>query len=93
MKKFDFFLDTKVTDWYRTHFEIEAKSLEQAKKMAIKFVKDGKNVNESSWEKIDDAERVISVKENNGKPTEELLTPTEELHTYDFDTIWDNTQP
>ena len=85
MKTFDFFLDTKVTDQYLTHFEIEAKSLEQAKKMAIKFVKDGKNVNESSWEKIDDAERVISVKENNGKPTQEL-------HTDNFDTIWDNTQ-
>jgi hypothetical protein len=85
METFYFFVDTKVTDWYRTHFEIEAKSLKQAKKMAIKYVKEGKNVNEDSWEKIDNAERVMSVKENNGQPTEEL-------HTDDFDTIWDNTQ-
>jgi hypothetical protein len=53
--------------------------------MAIKFVKDGKNVNESSWEKIDYAEEVMSVKENKGQPTEEL-------HTDDFNKIWDNTQ-
>jgi hypothetical protein len=85
METFEFFVDTKVTDWYRTHFEIEAKSLKEAKKLAIKYVKEGKNVNEDSWEKIDNAERVMSVKENNGQPTEEL-------HTYDFDTIWDNTQ-
>jgi len=85
METFYFFVDTKVTDWYRTHFEIEAKSLKEAKKMAIKYVKEGKNVNEDSWEKIDNAERVMSVKENNGQPTEEL-------HTDDFDTIWDNTQ-
>jgi hypothetical protein len=85
METFDFFVDTKVTDWYRTHFEIKAKSLKEAKKMAIKYVKEGKNVNEDSWEKIDNAERVMSVKENNGQPTEEL-------HTDDFDTIWDNTQ-
>lgn len=85
MKTFYFFLDTKVTDWYRTDFEIEAQSLEKAKKLATKFIKDGKNVNVGSWYKIDDAERVMSVKENNGQPTEEL-------HTDDFDTIWDNTQ-
>jgi hypothetical protein len=84
MKTFDFFLDTKVTDWYRTHFEIEAKSLEQAKKIAIKFVKDGKQHNES-WEKLGNSEEFMSVKENNGQPTEEL-------HYEDFDTIWDNTE-
>jgi len=85
METFDFFVDTKVTDWYRTHFEIEAKSLKEAKKLAIKYVKEGNSANEGSWEKIDNAERVMSVKENNGQPTEEL-------HCEDFDTIWDNTK-
>ena len=29
---FDFYVDQKVTTWYRTHFEIEAESLAEAKK-------------------------------------------------------------
>ena len=39
MKTFNFYLDTKVTDWYRTDFEIEANSEEEAKQKAIEFVK------------------------------------------------------
>jgi hypothetical protein len=84
MKTFDFFIDTKVTAWYRTPFEIEAKTLEEAKRLAIKFVKDGKH-HQESWDMVDDTFEYISVKDNQGQSTEEL-------HTDDFDTIWDNTQ-
>jgi len=33
MNNYSFYLDTKVTDWYRTAFEIEADSLESAKEL------------------------------------------------------------
>jgi hypothetical protein len=84
METFDFFLDTKVTTWYRTPFEIEANTLEEAQKLAIKFVKDGEHETKC-WEEIEDVIQNMSVKENQGKATQELRTE-------DFDTIWDNTQ-
>jgi len=37
MKTFNFYLDTKITTWMRTDFEIEANSLEEAKLKAIEF--------------------------------------------------------
>ena len=51
METFYFSLDTKVTDWYRTDFEIKANSQEQANELAIKFVKDlleSKNISKNS---------------------------------------------
>jgi len=58
MKTFDFYLDTKVTTWYRTNFEVEANSLAEAKQKAIQFVKE--------------TTEVMSVDENGGESTEEL---------------------
>jgi hypothetical protein len=84
METFYFSLETKVTDCYRTDIEIEAKSLEEAKELAIKFIKEGQHENES-WEQIDNCIQKMSKNENNGQPTEVLFTE-------DFDTIWDNTQ-
>jgi hypothetical protein len=84
METFTFFLDTKVTDWYRTEFEIEAKSLEEAKELAIKFVKDDHH-SEIGWEQIDCTIEPMSVKDNDGQSTEELRTD-------DMDEFWDNTK-
>jgi hypothetical protein len=83
METFYFYLDTKVTDWYRTEFEIKAKSADEAKKLAIKFVKDGKHHSEP-WEQLDNATEIMSLGDNNGKPTQELRSD-------DYDEIWDNT--
>ena len=73
MKTFNFYLDTKVTDWYRTDFEIEANSEEEAKQKAIEFVKEG-NHGEIPWEQVDCTIEPMSVEENGGESTEELFT-------------------
>ena len=85
METFDFYLDTKVTTWYRTPFEIEAESLEEAQKLAIEFI-DKDRHSEISWEHIDDTIEVMSVKENGNEPTEELY------YEPVGDVIWDNTK-
>jgi len=85
MKSFDFYLDTKVTTWYRTPFEIEADSLEEAKQKAIEFVKDDEH-SSISWEQIDETTEVMSVDENDGESTEELYYESSEKM------IWDNTK-
>lgn len=84
MKTFDFYLDTKVTTWYRTPFEIEANSLEEAKQKAIEFVKDDEH-SSISWEQVDETTEVMSVDENGGESTEELYYGSSE------NMIWDNT--
>ena len=83
METFDFYLDTKVTGWYRTPFEIEANTLEEAKQKAIEFVKSGETTY-ISWEQIDDTVETMSVKDNDGESTEELYTYS------DGEMIWDN---
>jgi hypothetical protein len=85
MKSFDFYLDTKVTTWYRTPFEIEANSLEEAKQKAIEFVKDDEH-SSISWEQIDETIEVMSVDENDGQSTEELYYESSK------NMIWDNTK-
>ena len=71
MKTFDFYLDTKVTTWYRTPFEIEADTLVEAQARAIKFVENDHH-SELSWEHIDDTIEKMSVEDNGGESTDEL---------------------
>lgn len=85
MKTFDFYLDTKVTNWYRTPFEIEANSLDEAKQKAIEFVKNDEQ-SSISWEQVDETIEVMSVDENGGESTEELYYESSE------NMIWDNTK-
>ena len=81
---FNFHLDTKVTTWYRTEFEIEATSLEEAQKLAIAFRERGDNT-ELPWEQIDDTQEGMIPNENGNQPTEEL-------YDEDGNIIWDNTK-
>lgn len=81
-KSFDFYLDTKVTTWYRTPFEIEADSIEEARKLAIAFRERGDNT-ELSWEQIDDTIEGMIPGDNQGQPTEELYDEGGNI-------IWDN---
>jgi phosphatidate phosphatase APP1 len=71
MKTFEFYVDSKVTTWYRTRFEIEGEDLEDAKKKSIEFVKNDEH-GEISWDHLDDTIEVMSVRENGSFPTEEL---------------------
>jgi len=76
METFNFYLDTKVTTWYRTDFEIDADNLEDARKKAIETDNKG-TLSELSWEQIDDTIEPISVGHNEGYATEELYSNDE----------------
>lgn len=75
---FDFYVDQKVTTWYRTHFEIEAGSLAEAKKKALEFYEQG-NTSELPWEQYDGTTELMSVEENDGASVTELYTDMGEL--------------
>jgi hypothetical protein len=81
---FNFYLDTKVTTWYRAEFEIEANSLDEAKQLAIQFHDEG-NTGSVSWDEVDGTIENVEIGDNNGEPTEELFTEN-------GDCIWDNTK-
>lgn len=78
MKKFNFYLDQKVTTWMRTEFSVEGESREVARQMAVDFVKEG-NTSELPWEEVMDTKELMSLKENDGMSTEEIF---EEDGTY-----------
>jgi hypothetical protein len=84
MKTFNFYLDTKITTWMRTDFEIEANSLEEAKLKAIEF-HDESNTSSIAWEENMDTQEPMSVEENGGEPTEELFDE-------EGNCIWNNTK-
>jgi hypothetical protein len=84
METFDFYVDTKVTTWMRTKFEIEANSEEEAKKLAIDYPNKG-NTSSIGWDEIMDTQENMSVSENGGEPTEELFDQS-------GDCFWDNTK-
>ena len=68
---YDFYLDEKVTTWYRTSFEIEADSEEEAKQKAIEFLKRGDHI-DISWEHLDDTTEGLTPEDNGGESTKEL---------------------
>ena len=70
-KVFEFYLDQKVTNWYRTNFEIEADTEEEARKMAIKFVEEGK-AEEIGWDEIEGVITPLDVTDNDGYSTQEI---------------------
>jgi hypothetical protein len=73
MKRFNFYLDQKVTTWYRTDFEVEAETLEEAKQKAIQlYQKD--ELDEFTWEHIDGTEEIMTIEDNHGDVTAEIYT-------------------
>lgn len=83
-KTFDFYVDQKVTTWYRTHFEIEADSLAEAKKKALEFYEQG-NTSDLSWEQYDGTTELMSVEENGGASVTEIYTDMGEMVYQDGD--------
>jgi hypothetical protein len=81
---FNFHLDTKITTWMRTEFEIEANSLEEAKLKAIEF-HDKSNTSSIGWDEVMDTQEPMTPDENGGEPTEELFDE-------DGNCIWNNTK-
>ncbi len=91
MAVFDFYLDTKVTTWYRTNFEIEANTEEEAKQQAIEFVKDDKGrITDLGWFEVDNTIEPMSVKDNGGFATQEVFIANNRFYAKDS-MIWDNT--
>ena len=86
-KEFHFFLDQKVTTWYRTNFTIEAENEEEAKKNALEFHEQGKT-EDIGWEQQDDVNEVMDVEDNDGNNTEELYYAG--LNGGDADLIYQN---
>ena len=70
-KVFNFYFDQKVTNWYRTNFEIEAETEEEAQKMAIRFVKEG-YTEEIGWDEVEGIITPMDVTDNDGLSTEEI---------------------
>lgn len=82
MKEFDFYIDTKVTTWYRTNFSVEAENEEEAKKKAIEFL-DSDERDITPWEQEMETIEVMCPEENDNQSTEELY----DIHG---NMIWDN---
>jgi hypothetical protein len=53
MEQFNFYLDTPIKMWARTHFTVEADTEEQAKEEAVKLYKNG-SLDDIGWELLDD---------------------------------------
>ena len=81
---FDFYVDQKVTTWYRTHFVIEAESLAEASKKALEFYEQGKT-SDLPWEQYDGTTELMGVEENGGASVTELYTDMGELVYQDGD--------
>jgi hypothetical protein len=82
MKTFNMFLDQKVTTWMRTEFEVEAETIEEAKKLAIEQYKDG-DLDEISWDEVDGCKEIMTVEENDGFSTAEIYYADDEAKGMD----------
>ena len=76
MKKFDFFLDQKVTTWMRTEFEVEAENLNDAAEIAKRMFDRG-DLENIEWEEIMDTKEVLQPSNNDGESTAEIYNMNE----------------
>ncbi len=82
--KFDYFLDQKVTTWYRTRFTIEATNQEDADAKAKEFIFLG-NHSDIPWNEVEGVIEVMTPEMNGNQPTEELFQSNGE-----DEKIWSN---
>jgi len=83
MGTFNFSLQQKVTTWMQTDYEIEAETLEEAKKKAIQF-HDERHTENIGWEESMDVQEPLAPEDNGGEPTEEI-------YDEEGNVIWNNT--
>lgn len=79
MATFNFDLQEKITSWKSTKFEIEAKTLEEAKKLAIQSHIKG-DLKKLGWDDIEGTEEYMFPSRNGNLPTVEIY--------HDEDVIW-----
>jgi hypothetical protein len=85
---YHFHADQKVTTWFRTNFQIEANSIEEANKKAVEAfakIKDGDfgDFGYPNWEEVQDVVTPLDPEDNN-------WNSTEEIYTEDGVMIWEN---
>ena len=82
-KEFKFQIDRKVTAWERESVEIKASNEEEAKRKIIDLMVSGE-IDEllNSFKIIENTSYPMTIEENGGDPTEEIL--------YEGDTIYSN---
>jgi hypothetical protein len=83
-KTFEFFIDEKVTSWYRTRFNVQANNQEEAISKAIRMVESG-DTELYSWEELESCAERMTIAENYNNPTIELYTSNGE-----DEVTWDN---
>lgn len=71
-KKYPFYLDEKVTTWYRTTFEVEADNEEEARALAIEKSSNGE-LDELGWRQVDDTVVKMKLDDNSGFSTLEIF--------------------
>lgn len=74
MKKFDFYLDQKITAWMREYHTIEAETIEEASEKIIKnFIENGCASSFVNQEFCYGSENPLMPDDNNGHPTQQLF--------------------
>lgn len=84
--KFNYYLDTKQTVWRRTHFEVEAETIDEAKNKMLQIIEDDNIYDEPHFvenEILYDTFEDMGVDENGGCATQELFIEDGEM-------IWEN---
>jgi hypothetical protein len=72
METFNFYIDEKKTIWYRGHFSIEAKTVEEATEKAKMYIEEDTDGDDWDWEQLTDTAETLSLIDNDGWPTREL---------------------
>jgi len=79
MPKFNFYFDKKVSTWYRSLFQVQGENYEEAENKARDMFESGRLAEQSEEdgfveERLEhDFDEFLSVEDNNGLYTEELL--------------------
>lgn len=84
MQTFIFYLDKKVTTWYREEHLVEAETLQDAQKIMINnFADDDTDETFDSQEEMLDTWEELTPEENNGQPTREVWCEDSQLFLID----------
>lgn len=78
MTQFNFFLDEKVTTWFRTYFQVDAETIEEARQMAIKKI-GTYEIEELPWVQIDGTIERLKPEDNGNCETQELYDSQNKL--------------
>jgi hypothetical protein len=75
MKRFEFYVDRKITDWVREHHFVEAESYDEAVNKIVEDFKNGiDDMDSFDWQgSLEDVKQYMEPDDNDGMPTAELI--------------------